>query len=394
MKRRHIFTICVFLNLQAFAQTNGIDAVLRLIEHNNIELQAAAGQSAIDALDSRIENNLPDPSVSYSHQYGNRKGLGYQGEFIASQTFEFPTIYAKRGKLAAIKAEETAARYNSQRRDIMLRAKVICLDLILLNQQKRLLSQRLDNTMKLSDIYTMRLQKGDANVLETNKVGLELLNIKSEVRKNEADRQSKLSELVALNGGKPVIFTDTVYPPEADLPPLAELKDEVMESDADILALRNKQEYLEGQIDVRRSQGLPDFEIGYRLNTSSGNERFNGFLVGINIPIFANRGQVKKARIQRLQSQLQLDNSTITIENQLEEMYSRAELLKRSIDEYSTVLSEQDDISLLNKALEAGQISMIEYFVNITTLYQSLDNYLQLQNEYRKMLAVMYKFRL
>ncbi len=49
---------------------------------------------------------------------------------------------------------------------------------------------------------------------------------------------------------------------------------------------------------------------------------------------------------------------------------------------------------LLNKAIQAGQISMIEYFVDVTTYYQSVQNYLQLQNEYQKVMAQLYKYRL
>ena len=37
---------------------------------------------------------------------------------------------------------------------------------------------------------------------------------------------------------------------------------------------------------------------------------------------------------------------------------------------------------------------MIEYFVNVTTFYQSMQNYLQLQNEYQKAMAQLSRFRL
>lgn len=37
---------------------------------------------------------------------------------------------------------------------------------------------------------------------------------------------------------------------------------------------------------------------------------------------------------------------------------------------------------------------MIEYFVDVTTLYQSMQNHMQLQNEYQKVMAQLYKFKL
>ncbi len=41
-----------------------------------------------------------------------------------------------------------------------------------------------------------------------------------------------------------------------------------------------------------------------------------------------------------------------------------------------------------------GQISMIEYFVEISVVYQSKTNLLQLENQYQKAMAQIYKSRL
>ena len=50
-----------------------MDEVLRQVETNNRELQAVRQYYELQLLESKSENNLPDPSVSYSHQYGNRE---------------------------------------------------------------------------------------------------------------------------------------------------------------------------------------------------------------------------------------------------------------------------------------------------------------------------------
>ncbi len=140
--------------------------------------------------------------------------------------------------------------------------------------------------------------------------------------------------------------------------------------------------------------GLPSFELGYRMNPSSGGERFNGFLVGISIPLFSNRNNVKQAKAQNLYTDLQLESTMTAVENELLQLYNQSVALKTSIDEYGEVLESQNNLALLNKAIQAGQISMIEYFVDVTTLYQSMQNHMQLQNEYQKVMAQLYKFKL
>ena len=42
----------------------------------------------------------------------------------------------------------------------------------------------------------------------------------------------------------------------------------------------------------------------------------------------------------------------------------------------------------------AKDIGWNEYFVDVTTLYQSMQNHMQLQNEYQKVMAQLYKFKL
>lgn len=49
---------------------NSIDEVLRSIEANNKELQANGQLTVSKKLEAKLDNNLPDPSVSYVHQYG------------------------------------------------------------------------------------------------------------------------------------------------------------------------------------------------------------------------------------------------------------------------------------------------------------------------------------
>ncbi len=240
----------------------------------------------------------------------------------------------------------------------------------------------------------MRLETGDANILETNKIDLELLNAKTEARMNESARIAKLQELATLNGGIAIDFTDTTYMSDGDILSFEELCAEAVTSNPQLLTLKSEQVAARRQLSVNKSKSLPSFELGYRMNTATGGERFNGFLVGISIPLFSNRNNVKQAKAQALYTDLQLESTTTTVESELHQLYNQSVALKTSMDEYNTVLKSQNSLALLNKAIQTGQISMIEYFVDVTTFYQSMQNYMQLQNEYQKVMAQLYKYKL
>ena len=394
MKHRvFIYIIALAATLRVEAQTS-IEEVLRSVEANNKELQATRQQVEAQTLEAKLDNNLPDPTVTYSHLYGNQEGMGFTGEFIASQSFDFPSLYAQRRKWSKLQGENFNKQGEEVRQQILLQAKEVCLDLILLNQQQRLLDLRRENAEQLSKLYAERLENGDANILETNKINLELLNVRNEARMNEAARTAKLQELAALNGGIAISFTDTAYVPVDQPASLADLQQEVLTADRRLQSLRSAQQAALRQISVSKAKGLPSFELGYRMNPSSGGQRYNGFLVGISVPLFSNRNNVKQAKAQSLYTDLQLESATTVVENELMQLYNRSVALKASIDEYRTELDRQNSLALLNKAIQAGQISMIEYFVDVTTLYQSLQNYMQLQNEYQKVMAQIYKYQL
>ena len=381
MKRITILAATLFALSGLQAQTS-IDGVLRNIETNNKELQANAQLIASQKLETRTDNNLPDPTLSYAHLWNNKDKNNTIGELVVSQSFDFPSLYATRNQLNRLKAGAFDGQKSVFRQGILLQAKDVCLDIIMLRKQQQILTERLRNAEELSAMYAKRLQTGDANVIETNKINLELLNVKTEASLNETALRNKIQELTALNGNIPVVFEDADYPAVIFPSNYEELKTEVLASDYTLQALNSESAAARKQIAVNKSQWLPKLELGYRRNTESG-EPFNGVVVGFSFPLFENRNKVKIAKAQSLNVDLQRANTSVQVESELTQLYREAHTLRTSMEEYEKTFQAQQDLSLLKQALTGGQISMIEYFVEVSVVYQSKQNYLQLENQYR-----------
>ena len=90
----------------------------------------------------------------------------------------------------------------------------------------------------------------------------------------------------------------------------------------------------------------------------------------------------------------QKESATVLANSTLWQLYEEAQNLHASIEEYERTFQQQQDLSLLKQALIGGQISMIEYFVEVSVVYQSKTNLLQLENQYQKTIARMYKSKL
>ena len=383
------FIIMLMLCLPIGMQAQNIDQVLQSIEANNKELLSQKQLTKAQKMENRTENNLPDPTVSYSSFYKNGAGPGHGTELVATQGFDFPTQYITRNRQAEMENEAIDLQQQAFRRDVLLRAKNLCLDLILLNQEKALMDIRMKNADELEALYAKRLEAGDANILEVNKIKMERMNVQTEVAQNNAAHRTALQSLLAMNGNMPVEFSESTYPEVKEILDYNQLRDEVVASDYSLQAAVAFTRAAEKQVSVDKQNWLPKLEAGFRRNTDTGMS-MNGFVVGGSIPLFSNRKKVQIAKAQAISAQLMQEDALLHVENNLMALYNEMTQLKEAMHAYDVPLMYKS-LDLLKQALKEGEISLIEYFVEAETVYQNLQARMQLENQYQKVMASIYK---
>lgn len=381
--------ITIALCIPMWMQAQNIDRVLQSIEQNNKELQSQVQLTKAQQMENRTGNNLSDPTVSYSSFYKNGAGPGHGTEFVVSQGFDFPTQYITRNRQADLQNEAIDKQHQAIRRDILLQAKNLCLDLILLNQEKALMDIRQRNADELAALYNKRLEAGDANILEVNKIKMERMNVQTEVAQNNAAHRTALQSLLTMNGNLPLEFADTQYPQVKEINDYNVLRDEVVASDLDLQALSFATQAAEKQVSVNKQNWLPKLQAGFRRNTDS-HQSMNGFVVGGSLPIFSNRKKVQIAKAQAVSAQLMQEDAKLHLENNLMALFNEMKQLKEAMDTYDVPLLHQS-LDLLKQALKEGQISLIEYFVEAEMVYKNLQARMQLENQYQKVMANIYK---
>jgi cobalt-zinc-cadmium efflux system outer membrane protein len=132
-------------------------------------------------LESRVGNSLYNPFVEITNLFGAADNQGDQTEIKVIQSFDFPTSYGKRNKVADLKIGQTAYEQDILRQDILLEAKLTCIELIYLNKKKMLLISRTESMKTLLDLFQIKMDKGEGNILDVNKAKINLLNSNSEL---------------------------------------------------------------------------------------------------------------------------------------------------------------------------------------------------------------------
>ena len=370
-----------------------IDSVLAAVERNNLELRALQQSNEASRLEIQSQNNLQqDISVSYSPFFTR----GYDGvsssELVVSMGFDFPSQYVSRGKSGKLQTQALDMQYALQRRDILLQAQLLCLDLVRLNQEKELLDTRMANADELLALMEKRFAEGGANIIEVNKVKMERMNVRTLAAQNEAARQNALQSLRAMNGNIPVELLAAEYPAASDIVDYDEFYAEVMATDAGILSAEASVDAAAQEIKVNRQNWLPKFEVGYRRNTAM-TEASHGFLVGASLPIFSSRNKTKIAEARHTAAQSELENARLQAETQLQSRYNELQQIRSAVQTYDVPLMHST-LNALKSAVLAGQMSVIDYYVEADNVYGNLSTYLSLENQYRKLLAEAYRNRL
>ncbi len=391
MRKQYMIGI-VGLFLAGSLQAQNIADVLQSIERNNKELQAQLQLTEAAKMEVQTLNSLSDPTIDYSPFFAKGVDGVASSELVVSQEFDFPTLYAARRQSGKLQQEVLDRQQQAVRRSILLDAKNLCLDLICLNQEKALLDARKKNADELLTLFEKRLQEGDAGILEVNKIKMERMNVQTEVTQNNAAHRTALQSLLAMNGNLPLEFTADTYPQIEKISDYNALYDEIMLTDADLLASDAAARAAAKEVSVNKQNWLPKLSVGYRRNTSL-DEKSNGFLIGGSIPLFSNRKKVKIARAQEVGVRLQLDNARLQAEATVQSRYNEALQLQEAMKAYDVPLMHET-LDMLKQAVMAGQLSIIEYYVEVDGVYRNLQAYIQIENQYQKLMADIYKNRL
>ena len=387
--KRFLIAVSLVLIASAAKAEGSIGDVLKQIAQNNLTLKALHHEGEAEVLDIKAANAPGGLSVEYSPFFRSGYSGVAESELVVSQEIQFPTKYADRNKQAKMQKAVGGKVYEKNRRDILLEAQLLCVDVIRLNKTLAMLRQRLRNSETLRQMYDKRMEAGDANALELNKVKLDCMEVRTLVSETQGERTALVQQLRQLNGGKPLDVTDTELPVYPQITNFEEYRTLALAADADVAVAQTALRAADMNLKVQKNEWLPSISFGYRRNTEQG-EGINGFQVGVSFPLYSNSSNVKAAR-QRCQSaELQVTQAQHEAESSLRTSYEQLQGLQQVIN-HSDVKLMQESLSLFAKALQQGEITALVYYEEINGIYEKLQRHIDLHSQSVKLQAELHK---
>lgn len=391
MKHTVITLFSLFLIISAFAQTD-LENFLKSVETNNLKLKSFRQLSDTREIESRTGLNPENPEIEFEYLPGNVEDKGTMTTMKVSQKIEFPTVYSQKNKLSKLYQNQYDQEFLAQRAAILGQASALYIQRIAIQKSQQLYAERLANAQKLLQAFEQKLARGDANLLEINKLKLELSQAKKEESLAAALRNKVDQQLALFNAGQPIAPASDQFPvfPETETDEWVKL---YHEKDPELRLFAEDVNIAFQEIKLEQTKSMPEISFSYAYEKTP-EVRYGGPGASLTIPLWQNKNKVKLARSNWEFSQARLEEETLTRETEIREKADQLLILKTSMDEMRNTLTSMNSVDLLEKAMSTGEISLISYLSEIQFYYQIQEELLDLEQNYYLLLVDLNRIRL
>jgi outer membrane protein TolC len=380
------------VSLTAFSQ-DGIELLLKEVEKNNKSLIAEKQYWEAQKLSYKTGLTPDNPKAEIDYMVGRPEGAGNQRDFVVTQGFDFPTSYAKKKNVSNQQIVNAEYQLSAFRQQILLEAKLLCIQYIFRNKLNVELQKRLINSGRLLTATKQQTDQGEASILDLNKIKLLQLEIKNQADLNATELKTIQHKLDELNGGVPLNMSTLSSAVVFNLPPFEELDSLIEANDPVVKSVKQEMEISSKQLSLAKSLTLPKLEGGFHQQSILG-QKYEGVHFGMTIPLWENKNRVKTQQAKLIHRELAIQEHRTQHYFENKQLYEQYLHWKNTYTEYRAILTSANNEELLNKALEHGQINLIEYLMETRYFYDAINRFLESEKELESTIATLLKFQL
>ena len=373
--------IILFVSIVQFAKAQlSLQGVLDSVSVNNLQIKASSENRDAEIAFARTGLTPADPQIEYGYFPGSNSEIGTKSTLSIWQSFYFPTVYARKKSGAKLSGEKSEELHRFNTRRVLIETAAQYLELVYLDKYCIELKKRAFDAINIKNLVEKRMLAGDANQLELNKVRMESLRWANELSLNESRKAEKIQLLASMNGGRSFSFSNSEYPLE-QLLPVDSIISKAIHKDPLLKAMGFEQQLAGNNVKLQQSLWLPQFKAGYGQETIV-NGLYRGVQAGITIPLWQNKNTVKHARLQQRSTESRKIAYLQQLQSTIAAKYQVVASLKSNLDEYRKIVESIHSKELLQKSLQSGNISVLEYYRELSAWYETYDRFMVSAKDY------------
>ncbi|MDB4335084.1 TolC family protein [bacterium] len=364
---------------------------MQAISTNNMLLKAAQTEKQANIAFFKTGLNPSNPELSYGYM-PSAVDDDVKTNWQISQELQFPTLYLRKKQLSKLQVNREDLLLAAARQDILLQTQLTYIQLTYLDKAIQLAKKRFSDIEKLHQSLKRTMELGDASTLEVRRVNAEMISLKNALLAEETSYQKALQKLKVLNGGISITPTQFNYP-TVSIENQESIWNELLKLDPVISGIKVGVEIAKGREKVTKNERLPSINLGYGAEKTDV-EHFRGPQVGISIPLWENSNRSKQARLNAQLMQEKVENMLLEANCRLMQEYLDYGMATKALSNLQSEIDLEDNYSLLNKSLNLGQISVLDYLRELEWMYDTEDAIIQAEKVLIEKSVQLTRFRL
>lgn len=326
-----IFSILILFASSALAadERMSLDTFLKRAQEQNIDLKIESANVA-SAEAKAIGIDLPPPMIGFSQmrEDSGNKATGFE----INQSIPFPTKLSSDYSARKFEAQAQAEMLGGRKKEILVTGKLLYLMLWQAQERIALLEEKksvLQNHIKLARSSARSDSSAAVHLLRAES-DLDLLD--NEILVENQKLIEKQSEVAIYLNADPENFKIIASEPSlSEIPKL-----DGIENTYQVKALKYSLESFKSKESEAKSYWLPDFNLRYKkMDASSMADGYDEIMVGITLPFlffWEPYSLSQSAGAQRMSAEYELIKQTRTLGAEKKSLLSRAESLKKQIE--------------------------------------------------------------
>jgi heavy metal efflux system protein len=382
----------ISVNGQQTKTVNLQDAIQIALDSN---LAVRSASMSVDVNKALKGDAINLPKTTIDGQYGQFNSYSNDNSYTVSQSFEFPTVYVNRYKLANANIKSSEWQFKVSQLEISNQVKQVYWQYVFLAEKQKLLAYQDTLYSGFLRGAELRAKSGETNHLEMITARSQSLEIKNQLYQVTADIGIFSRKLMLLLNSNwlPVPAETGLHRIEFSLP----VESTPVEQNPSLGFVQQRIEVSHIEKKLEHSQMLPDLNIGYFSQTIIGNQdvdgvsrsfgkdfRFSGVQAGISIPLWITpyTSRAKAAKISENVARTEAEYYAKSIAGKYSSLLDEYKKFSSSVDYYEKQAVPEADI-IIEQATRSYKAGALDYLDYVTTLNRALairQNYLDALN--------------
>ena len=337
--------------------------------------------------------------TNFGVEYGQSNSSENDNSFTISQSFAFPSVYAKQNRSAKAAIRSSELDLTVKRNELSAQVKNTYWQLAFFYAKRDLLNYQ--DSLCHGFVYAAerRATSGETTLLEQLTAETQDLEIENQMRQNQADIEIYKGKLALLmNVQQPVSIADTMLR-KIEVTLVADSS--ALAGNPELASYNQQVEIARANTGIEKAKMMPDIELGYFNKSFIGDaelngqvqhltsaDRFTGVQGGISIPILfgAQSSRIKASRIREKIAFSDAEVYKSALLNEFHTQYQEFIKNKSSVEYYekSAIPNAEHIIAQATKSYRAGALDYIDYIQSVTHALEVKRTYLETLNEYNQ----------